>query len=124
MPKFKGICCCHLKFYLVRPYTFEFLSVLHPFYEIIGMADVSFKELNLIVEHFEMYLNIPIAEKNAITIEEADNYNKHVKENRKKKKFTDPLKQYDRIGRFKPKILSQKIIFKLLICRKNYHWFN
>lgn len=71
-----------------------------------------------------MYLNIPIAEKNAITIEEADKYNKNVQTNKKAIKFTDPLQQFDRIGRFKPKILSPKIIFKLLICRKNYHYFN
>lgn len=122
-PKFLGDkCCCGLKFYRVRPYTFQFLSVIQQFYEIIGMAELSFKELNQIVEHFEMYLNIPIAEKNAVTIQQAKNYSQSLRQNRNKR-FVNPLEQCDRIGRFRPKILQPKIIFKLLICRNNYHYF-
>jgi hypothetical protein len=36
----------------------------------VGIAQLPFKELNQIVEHFELYLNMPIAIKNAETVQQ------------------------------------------------------
>lgn len=56
-------------------------------------------------------------------MEQSANYRRDVRNGRNNPNFSNPLQQFDRIGRFKPKLLKPKIIFKLLICRKNYQQF-
>ena len=37
--------------------------------------------------------------------------------------FSDPTEQYDRIGRFRPKMLRRQMYFQFMICQKNFHFF-
>lgn len=90
MPKFEGRCTCTLKFFLIRPYAFQFLSNISNFFEIVGIAELPFKELNQIVEHFELYLNMPIAVKNAETVQQQEHYKKAKVDNQMRKAISDP----------------------------------
>lgn len=44
-----SMCYCHMRFFKVRPYTFQFLNGIFPFYEFIGVADLPFKELDQVM---------------------------------------------------------------------------
>ena len=46
LPRVGKHCICQLRFFLVRPYTYELLSAIQPFFEIIGISHLPFKELN------------------------------------------------------------------------------
>lgn len=68
-------------------------------------------------------MNKPIALKNKNTMKNQAQYKEMVKMKHKNPNFTDPRQQFDRIGRFKPKILPLKIYFKLIVCKKTYVYF-
>ena len=63
-PKFGQVCVCKMMIYQIRPYTFEFLSAIQPFYEIMAISNIEFTELKFIVEHIENILNEPIIKNN------------------------------------------------------------
>lgn len=77
----------------------------------IGIAQLSMYEINQVIDHFEMYLNKPIKEKNKEAKENAPKYKQDLNDKMKQKDFKSPLEQFDRIGRFKPKVIKQKLIF-------------
>ena len=55
-------CICGQTLYKVRPYAFEILRALQPFFEIVAISNISQKELEQIIDHFESVLNKPIVE--------------------------------------------------------------
>ena len=62
LAKHKGKCMCGYTLYKVRPYVYEILRALQPFFEIIALSNMPHYELEQIVEHIESVLNKPIAE--------------------------------------------------------------
>lgn len=118
IPSFGSRCICNFRFFLVRPYTYEFLSVICTFFEIIGMAKMALKEITQIVKHFELYLNKPIVQKNLHTINSVQKSPTNQVKN--KQLFLDPSQQYDRIGRFTPKLIKKRYFFKLVVSDQNY----
>lgn len=49
IPSYGSRCICSFRYFLVRPYTFEFLSGICAFFEIIGMAKMAQKEIIQII---------------------------------------------------------------------------
>ena len=62
--EFKGTdrCICDLMVYLVRPYTYEILRAIQPFFEIVVFSKLHHKILEHIIDHIESILNKPIKE--------------------------------------------------------------
>lgn len=117
MPKFKKHCSCRFKLFLVRPYTYEILSAIQPFFEIIGSSNLHYKELKQIITFLEDHLNAPIKEHN----EEMK-----IKVLRQKQMLENGIKKniiFDKIGRFKPKFLECQIYFQLMMSLNNYEYF-
>ena len=56
------LCICERDIYHIRPYTFEIMRALQPFFEIIGMSNLPYFELEQIIDHIELVLNKPITE--------------------------------------------------------------
>jgi hypothetical protein len=56
----KDICLCHIFVYLIRPYTFEILRALQPFFELIAYSKMPLFVLEAIINHIEKVLNKPI----------------------------------------------------------------
>lgn len=50
--------------YNVRPYTFEIIIALEPFFELVAISNVQIKEISKIIDFLEKILNLPIKEKN------------------------------------------------------------
>ena len=48
--------------YQVRPYVYEILRALQPFFEMIALSNMSNYELEQIIDHMEAILNKPIIE--------------------------------------------------------------
>jgi len=46
----------------VRPYVYEILRAIQPFFEIIAMSNMPHYELEQIIDHIESVLNKPIAD--------------------------------------------------------------
>lgn len=46
--------------YKIRPYTFEIIRAIQPFFEIIAISDLAYNELEQIIDHIEIVLNKPI----------------------------------------------------------------
>mmetsp|Transcript_30791 Transcript_30791/g.47188 ORF Transcript_30791/g.47188 Transcript_30791/m.47188 type:complete len:92 (-) Transcript_30791:411-686(-) len=59
-PRIGNICSCRLKIYQIRPYTFEIINAILPFFELIGMSKIPFFEVQQIADHLEEVLNLPI----------------------------------------------------------------
>ena len=55
-------CICDLMVYLVRPYTYEILRAIQPFFEIVVFSKLHHKILEHIIDHIESILNKPIKE--------------------------------------------------------------
>jgi uncharacterized protein YutD len=55
-------CICDLLVYLVRPYTYEILRAIQPFFEIVVFSKLHHKILEHIIDHIESILNKPIKE--------------------------------------------------------------
>ena len=53
-------CICDLLVYLVRPYTYEILRAIQPFFEIVVFSKLHHKVLEHIIDHIESVLNKPI----------------------------------------------------------------
>lgn len=66
--KIEGICPCNLVVYNIRPHTFELIGAIWPFFEMVAISNLGFKEVQQIVDHLERILNLPIIEKNRRTI--------------------------------------------------------
>jgi len=47
---------------MIRPYTFEILRAIQPFFEIVGMTNMPYNELEQIIDFIELMLNKPIHE--------------------------------------------------------------
>ena len=94
---FAEYCACNLKVYNIRPHTFEIIGAIRPFFEMVALSSLSFKEVQFVVEHLEKILNHPIIEKNKRT-------KKRVQE---MKEMEQNQRNGDRIGRFKPKLLKK-----------------
>ena len=62
LAKNKLKCICGYTLYKVRPYVYELLRALQPFFEIIALSNMPQYELEQIVDHIESVLNKPIAE--------------------------------------------------------------
>ena len=62
LAKHKIKCLCGFTLYKVRPYVYEILRALQPFFEIIALSNMPHYELEQIVDHIESVLNKPIAE--------------------------------------------------------------
>ena len=57
-------CSCNLKVFSIRPHTFEIIGAIWPFFEMVAISQLNFKEVQQIVDHIEKILNLPIIEKN------------------------------------------------------------
>lgn len=64
-----GVCCkkegtsecfCHVYIYKIRPYTYEFLRAIQPFFEVIIFSNMHYKLIEGICNHIEEVLNEPI----------------------------------------------------------------
>ena len=53
-------CLCDLLVYQVRPYTYEILRAIQPFFEIVVFSKIHHKILEYIIDHIESVLNKPI----------------------------------------------------------------
>lgn len=53
---------------MIRPFSFQLLLAIQPFYEIIGISNIPYGELMQIVDYFEDLLNEEVEEKNKETI--------------------------------------------------------
>lgn len=53
-------CICEVLVYQVRPYTYEFLRAIQPFFEIVVFSRLHHRELEFIIDHIESVLNKPI----------------------------------------------------------------
>ena len=60
-------CVCNLQIYNIRPHAFELIGAIWPFFELVAISRMRFKEVSKIVDHLEGILNGPIIEKNKIT---------------------------------------------------------
>lgn len=96
--KVNGICACYLQVFNIRPHTFELIGAIRPFFEIVGISKLSFKELEHVVNHLEKILNSPIIEKNKQTYQRVIEMKKMTMKKRK---------GGDLIGRFRPKLLKK-----------------
>ena len=56
------LCLCERTIYLVRPYVYELLRGLQPFFEIIGYSSMKDFILKQIIDHIENVLNKPVIE--------------------------------------------------------------
>jgi hypothetical protein len=56
------LCDCDLEIYQIRPYTFEILRAIQPFFEMIAMSYLPYNELEQIIDYIELMLNLPITE--------------------------------------------------------------
>jgi len=68
------MCSCQFNFYKIRPYTFELLNAIHPFFEVIAISKMPFPELVSIIDQIEDVLNLPVVEKNRQTINERQEF--------------------------------------------------
>ena len=55
-------CICDLLVFQVRPYTYEILRAIQPFFEIVVFSKMHHKVLEFIIDHIESILNKPIKE--------------------------------------------------------------
>jgi len=55
-------CICDYLVYQVRPYTYEILRAIQPFFEIVVFTKIHHKILETIIDHIESVLNKPIKE--------------------------------------------------------------
>lgn len=53
-------CICALHVFRIRPYTFEFLRAIQPFFEIVVFSNMHYKIIESICNHLEDVLNEPI----------------------------------------------------------------
>lgn len=113
-------CYCKHKYFLVRPYTYELLSAIQPFFEIIGISKMHYEEINQVITLIEKHLNKPINKQNK-QMKVKLNEEKQSKE--RGGQSDESYKQFDRIGRFKPKYLEKVLYFHYLICEKTYVHF-
>ena len=60
--KKRKLCMCSKTIYQIRPYVFEILRALQPFFEIIALSNMPNYELEQIIDHIEVVLNKPIIE--------------------------------------------------------------
>ena len=51
---------CDKTVYQIRPYTFEILRAIQPFFEIVATSNLHYDELDQIIEHIECVLNKPL----------------------------------------------------------------
>lgn len=56
------LCLCNYSLYQVRPYTYEILRAIQPFFEIVAVSNMYNYELEQIIDHIESVLNKPIIE--------------------------------------------------------------
>ena len=61
---FKGSeqCICHTHVYKIRPYTYDLLRAVQPFYEIICCSKNQGHLLEKIIDHIEEVINRPVKE--------------------------------------------------------------
>jgi hypothetical protein len=61
---FKGSeqCICHINVYKIRPYTYDLLRAVQPFYEIICCSKNHGIVLEKIIDHIEEVINRPVIE--------------------------------------------------------------
>jgi hypothetical protein len=55
-------CVCHILAYKIRPYAFELLRALQPFFEIIVFSQMYHKIVEYVIDHIEGVLNRPVQE--------------------------------------------------------------
>lgn len=55
-------CICDFLVYQVRPYTYEILRAIQPFFEIVVFSKMHHQVLENIIDHIEAVLNRPIRE--------------------------------------------------------------
>ena len=48
----------------IRPYTFEFLSAIQPFYEIMATSNLDYTQLSFIIDYLENILNKVVIKNN------------------------------------------------------------
>ena len=54
------MCLCNKDLYQVRPFTYELLRSIQPFFELIAFSKMPFHQLEQIIEFMELILNKPI----------------------------------------------------------------
>lgn len=56
------LCICDFQIFRVRPYTFEILRAIQPFFEVVTFTNMPHFDLEQIIDHIESVLNQPIAD--------------------------------------------------------------
>ena len=56
-------CVCKVMVFKVRPYAYQWLRALQPFFEIIVFSEMYYKILEYIIDYIEGVLNKPIQER-------------------------------------------------------------
>lgn len=44
--KINDVCSCKLNIYNIRPYSFEIIGAIHPFFEIVGISKLPIEEIS------------------------------------------------------------------------------
>ena len=115
LPEIKEACVCCLKFYFVRPFAYQMLLAIQPYFEIIAISKLYFMELEQLLCTMEKELNKLVSQMNIQTFKQAEDLGKHVS--------TLKPSKTDKIKRFKPKLVELKNFFSMMICQKNFMYF-
>ena len=103
------LCICTKEIYQIRPYTFEILRSLQPFFEIVATSSMPYSYMEQIIDYIEIMLNRPITE---MLIKQAE-----------MKKDGSYAKQTKGKKKRKVKKIEPKIFFQFLVCDTNFIHF-
>jgi len=91
------------------------LLAIQPYFEIIAISKLYFMELEQLLCTMEKELNKLVSQMNIQTFKQAEDLGKHVS--------TLKPSKTDKIKRFKPKLVELKNFFSMMICQKNFMYF-
>ena len=58
------VCICDVNIFQIRPYTYEMLRAIQPFFEIVATSFLPYNQIDFIIEFIETVLNKPIFDMN------------------------------------------------------------
>ena len=76
--------------YQIRPYTFQFLNAIQPFYEIVAISNIDIKKIEIILDHLETVLNEQTIHNNKKMKKKLKEYKDNIKINNKRQDFRSP----------------------------------
>ena len=119
MGKQGKLCTCQYDIYQIRPYTFEILRAIQPFFEIIALSNSTYYILEQILDQIELILNKPIIEMVIKQREEQKSGNLSARSNKSDDSSLSKrtIRQKKKRGN---KPIQPKSFFQYMICNNNY----